>query len=387
MNKKILILMILSVMLLSSCMVNREQIKNSIIEANSNIKSYEAQMTMSTYTKMTVFGETVESEMLIGSMNEVDLENKKMHSVSSMESELLGEVETETYMIDDKIYSKTLGQWITMDFDSSVWEQNDQMNATMDYLMTGEIKILKDEEVEGALCYVINVEPDLKELADSMSNEALDLEDVDLEELFSEYSITFWVDKSNYRIKKTSVSYTIEQEDFLMSADMEITYFLINEPVVIEVPAEALEAGSLEDQMEDLFGEMEDLDLEDYELPVEEEEVVVEIETTIEDCEEKETLAERDGCVFNLAVDKNDLEMCKEFEWEYSYIGAIMCGKDIDENIGITTQQITDFCESMPNIGIEPCFSGFAKSRKEPGLCEYVDSFDFLHEDCLEQAS
>ncbi len=395
MDRRLIALLIVLTLLLSSCSMLSGELKEKIIEANSNIQTYESDMTYVMSMKMDIMGETMETETSMDTHAEVDIENQKMHMVMTMEDEMFGEMETESYFLDNRMYTNTMGQWMEMDFEMDLWSKNDNLEQSLDYLTSGSVKILSDEEINGRNHYVIQVDPDLAVLAGAISEEQFEYgEEINYDELFEEYSLTFWVDKKTFVISKTAIDFTMVEEGFEMDISMAVTYYNINKPLDITLPEEALNAPNLEDQLEDMLGDldMDDFDLEDFDLEIptgddDDDDTPAEEPQTAEDCAEIDKTLDRNTCYWTVAVDGNNLEICLMIEGDIHQSSAITCLHNIDDNIGLSTQQVIDFCYELPEMPYywqNSCFHNMADWRNEPGLCDHATQ---LPDTCVRYAT
>ena len=171
----------------------------------------------------------------------------------------------EMYMLDDDMYMKMdvpgMGEeWMKMPAtDASMAEFNldmvgDQLALLESY---GEIEYLRDENIDGSECYVLQMFPDLAAIMDWVGDQGLadlglDWDDLDnIDDMFDEISYIIWIDKDTKYIKKMTVSMLMKMsgEDFddlggafgevTMEVSMDLEMYDHNEPVNIVLPEEA----------------------------------------------------------------------------------------------------------------------------------------------------
>ena len=195
------------------------------------------------------------------------------------------DITMEIYMVDDYMYMKMgipgMGEeWMKMPADAGMagFGINDMLEEQLALLKSFvESEYLRDEKVDGADCYVIQMVPDFAAIVDWIAetgmaemgmadmgsewDEIQSVIDEVIDEVFEELSCTIWIEKDTKYIKKMTASIlgNISSEDLEdiseefgdiseefdeisieLSMDMEMYDY--NEPVDIVLPAEAQNA-------------------------------------------------------------------------------------------------------------------------------------------------
>ena len=202
-----------------------------------------------------------------GAMNIAD-QRMKMTLTTATDIPGMGKqtVEQESYFIEDWMYIRQsiagmdLG-WIKMEMPEEMWDTQDQLEQQLEFLTGGNLSMVRylgSEKVAGVDCYVIEVTPDMVDLASYLAEQGLgDLTTADLTKLIlaiKQFSIKEWVAKDSYRCMKASDHILMEMTPELVGAspgdfdvmamdmDIEMTFHDYNEPVSIILPPEALDA-------------------------------------------------------------------------------------------------------------------------------------------------
>lgn len=194
---------------------------------------------------MTVEGQTLAVDVT----GIVDERNREMY-ISMGSSEQGGN--TELYVVDGWMYMKSIGlnmtaTWNKTPLTDDIWQQRDlpqQQIATLNDLTQADY--LSTEAVGTTECYKLEIIPELERMIIWVIGEE-GLEnmgpDTDLEEIFSDYSMSVWIAADTYYIIKTSIqaNMIVDLELMVMTMTQSITLSRshLNEPVSIELPQEA----------------------------------------------------------------------------------------------------------------------------------------------------
>jgi hypothetical protein len=250
-----------------------EQIDQIVIgAANAVAEAQTYKFDMDMFMTMAVVGGTDPGTMTVGAnaTGVIDSVNQEMETIMDMVMSVAEEDEQqmgmEMYVVDEWLYMKMsipeIGEeWVKMELTPAMWQTQQQIEQTMDLLQTAtEVKFLGSEAVDGVQCYVFDIIPDMEELAEylgqqqSMLGVGLDIES--LAELFANMSVSIreWVAQDSLFLTKSTADFLIEvtpadvgaaPEDFdKMTMDLSTVMMVYgyNQPVSIELPAEALEA-------------------------------------------------------------------------------------------------------------------------------------------------
>lgn len=261
MKQKIIMITLLSAMIvLSACSteldLSDEELKNNLINANSDLDSYSMNldMDMDMEIKMQQEQMTINSKTIFEGA--VDNENKKMFLEGEIAMSSLDMSETtymSTYVIGNDLYVESEGQWFKMTDTNDIWSEQDQLQQTIELIESGTIKVLDEETINGNDYFVLEVTPDLEMLAKDLlnQNDLMNgmLEDINFEDLIKSYSLRVWINKNTYVIEKNvnEAELVLNAENFGEDEDGEITIksttemniHSINEAVEINLPQEA----------------------------------------------------------------------------------------------------------------------------------------------------
>jgi hypothetical protein len=147
-----------------------------------------------------------------------------------------------------------------MQLPDDMWDSQSQLSQQIEMLQTAEeVNFLGSAEVNGTDCYLVEIVPGAEVLRQLLSEfqmpdiEGVDAAKLNLGELIKELAIKQWIAKDGYLImqSETHVIMEISPED--VGADVEefqqitadqsavMLFYDFNEPVSIELPAEALD--------------------------------------------------------------------------------------------------------------------------------------------------
>ena len=242
-----------------------QEIVDRVIESFDNIRTYQIDMDVTFYrTGVGDEGEALESTMAIDYSGAVDVENRQMRidqNVSlvrngqpewEMEREIYLIVGDMSYMMEDLPEEDPM--WMKGEAPEGWWEEWQQMGwgeSQIELLEAAQVEVMGSERVGGIDCYVLEVTPDLEQLW-QLSNhlhfdEAPDVTEEYLQEIFRSFSVKQWVAKDTYFLMKAEIDIaeglppdgagpsTVDIAMVLLSYDY-------NQPVSIELPPEAVEA-------------------------------------------------------------------------------------------------------------------------------------------------
>lgn len=248
-----------------------DQVMTGAMNALAEAETYEFDMAAS--MTMEVFGGTEPGTMSLSAdgTGVIDRVNREMEMTMDMTMSASEEGEQEmsmdTYIYDEWVYMKMsipeVGeQWGKTELTPEMWATQQQIEQTMELLQTAtEVKFLGSEAVDGVNCYVFDIIPDVGKLIEYLSQQqgmqGVDLEDIEnLEELFENMSIStkVWIAEDSLFLTKSTAHMLMDltpddvgasSEDFdraTMDLSTVMTVYGFNQPVSIELPAEALEA-------------------------------------------------------------------------------------------------------------------------------------------------
>ena len=226
--------------------MSAEEIAVAAIEAmSSGFNTYQFDMDMEMTTT-----EEISMNMTVGASGAVDMEAMKMFMDMAMGMEMIGlsiQVDMEMYLIDDWMYVKAemLGmppEWEKTQAPEGYHDQiviaDQQLDLLPDFV---GVELLGTETVNGVECYKLQVTPDMESLWAwaQMQEGTEELEDLDLEEVLTDYSYIEWIATDTYFIVKSIVEMTMAVDLTTLSMTVTTSMDHINEPVTIELPPEA----------------------------------------------------------------------------------------------------------------------------------------------------
>lgn len=221
-------------------------------------------------------GEAMETTMEVDGSGALDIENYQMQMAMTMNAAVPGEDDTdigmEMYLVDNTYYILTdaLGMgpaWMKFEMPMESWEQMNQIESQVELLEAAEVEVIGSETVNGIDCYVVEVTPDVEQLWEMASQQALLTEEMPnfdeelLDEMLQEYSVKQWIAKDSHLIMKVEMEMNIEvtpeamgypEEEGGITIDMAMTMLVndYNQPVSIELPPEAENAMDIMDFMD-----------------------------------------------------------------------------------------------------------------------------------------
>ena len=255
--KHITTLLLLSLIILTGCQtvdlgMSEEEFKQAVIETNTNIESY-AYETIAhiDYVERTGERETV----LMKSKQEgtLDRTNQKIHITSKDDIEFRGNVETEEleiYVVNNTLYYRFGNRWIDIPQEQDYFNKQDPVELLTWLLDSGEIHILKEEEINEDQYVVVRLQADLEKLREIAFQGSEPQSLIPLQGRFSEilreYDMTLWIHKEKHTVERYDQTMRVEidnAQDVNLSLQMNATstFTNINEAANIELPKEVLE--------------------------------------------------------------------------------------------------------------------------------------------------
>lgn len=199
----------------------------------------------------------------------IDIINQAMRMTIEMDMSIPGagpqDINAEIYVLEGWMYTGVdvpdMGeQWQKMELTEEMWQQQDQVGQYVELLATAvEVDYKGTETVNGVECYVFEIEPDMDNLTEILSQETstlgiINLSGLDLAELYQELSVKEWLAKDSYLLQKTEIELVMEVrpgdvgatgDDFdKMTIDIGMTmrFYDYDQPFTVVLPPEALDA-------------------------------------------------------------------------------------------------------------------------------------------------
>jgi len=246
-----------------------EQLVNDVLVANADVET--VKFDLNTTTKMEVIGgPQPDGATMVGEgTGAIDSTNREMQIIMDMDVDVPGKerqsMPMESYLVDGWMHIKVSveekgAQWVKMQLPDEMWDSQSQISQQIEFLKTAkEVNFLGSEDVNGTNCYVVEIVPSTEALNKMLSQiqmpdiEGADLSQFSFADMIKEMSFKQWIAQDGYLIIKseTHVVMEISPEDVGASAEefQKITsdqstvmvFYGYNEPVSIELPAEALD--------------------------------------------------------------------------------------------------------------------------------------------------
>jgi hypothetical protein len=247
------------------------EIMIGVIEAQSDISTYQFEMDMDTDVTTVSTDEVFNGAIIMGINGAIDIENSQMSMGMNMSMIAIGEEDFEIsmgmYLFDNVMYMMTnipeIGpMWIKSEMPVLYWEEFDQIDPQLELLVDAiEVKVIGSEQVRDIDCYILEIIPDMEQLWQiAMQQSALTGEEMlpeinkdFLQEMLKDFSVKQWIAKDTYFLSKAKIDMDIEitpeamgfpGEDGLITLDITMDLFAYdyNQPVKIELPPEAEDA-------------------------------------------------------------------------------------------------------------------------------------------------
>jgi len=226
-----------------------ELVANSLA-AQAGIMTYRLDLSTMSYQYSGGEGLLQEFTQSIDASAVVDQANHEMDMDITMTVAATGQA-TETtqmrvFLVGDYLYVGTAssGQdwsWTKKVMPLGYWDEQEALGQQLELLEGSQRKILREENVDGVDCYVLQLTPDLDQLWSVMTQSWTDdMGDVtNPRELIKSCSVTQWVAKDTSLLAKAVVQMNLDLTSYDMVLLTEARVHDYNEPVSINLPSEA----------------------------------------------------------------------------------------------------------------------------------------------------
>jgi len=152
-------------------------------------------------------------------------------------------------------------QWVKSAMTDKYWQTQDQLAQQTEFLKTAvTVTLLGSEKVDGTDCYILQINPDMAAITEwflsqqEQQSSGIDWSQIDLSDIFKNYSIKAWIAKGSYLPIKEEIELTLEMtpQDLgagadetgkvTMSMNGQVKFYDYNKPFTIELPPEAATA-------------------------------------------------------------------------------------------------------------------------------------------------
>ncbi|KUK44360.1 MAG: DUF6612 family protein [Methanothrix sp.] len=279
--KKLLMLLALMIVAFSGCVEEKpgpEELKAMMIESVEKVETVtfntDTDQTINVInnseTNRTLRTMTFETRSVGDGVLNVTDRAMRMTMTTTAISEDSGEIvsEMEAYMKGDTMYTKVDGNWTKMPgMPEEMWDQQNQVKSQAELLNASEIELVGSEKVNGEDAYKVNVVPDMETFTAILNQQigSMPFYIMNMTEIFEETDMgwTTWISKGSHLPLKTQVALEMAitadmmglpagemgEIEMEIESDSTVVYSNYNEPVVIEVPQEALAAPSWLDML------------------------------------------------------------------------------------------------------------------------------------------
>lgn len=279
--KKLLMLLALMIVAFSGCVEEKpgpEELKAMMIESVEKVETVtfntDTDQTINVInnseTNRTLRTMTFETRSVGDGVLNVTDRAMRMTMTTTAISEDSGDIvsEMEAYMKGDTMYTKVDGNWTKMPgMPEEMWDQQNQVKSQAELLNASEIELVGSEKVNGEDAYKVNVVPDMETFTAILNQQigSMPFYIMNMTEIFEETDMgwTTWISKGSHLPLKTQVALEMAitadmmglpagemgEIEMEIESDSTVVYSNYNEPVVIEVPQEALAAPSWLDML------------------------------------------------------------------------------------------------------------------------------------------
>lgn len=171
----------------------------------------------------------------------VDTANEKMQMSMDL-GPTLGQMES--YIIGDTMYFEESDTWYQMDTgDVQIWNHEDSFNQSKELLETGDLEVTDTTTVDGHDVYVVDIELDAEEYNEFLQEHGDEYgidESIDVE--VQSVNVTQYIDTESHYVRQMNVDLSADSGMGEFRSIMTISWDDINEPVNIELPADAEDA-------------------------------------------------------------------------------------------------------------------------------------------------
>lgn len=274
--KKLLLLLALVAVAFSGCVEETpgpEELKTMMIKSVEKVETAAFAVDMDQKIKLVNLQETnrslrtinVETRSVGDGVMNVSARSMMMKMTTTTITDDPEEIvsEMEMYMENDTMYTKIDGNWTRMPgMPAEMWDQQNQVKTQAELLNASEIEFIGSENVDGTAAYKVRVVPDMETFIMILNQQvgSIPIYAMNVTDIFeeSEMEWTTWISKDSALPLKNVISLDLTITSDMMNLpvgetseiEMEIgsestvIYSRYNEPIVIEVPQEALAAPS-----------------------------------------------------------------------------------------------------------------------------------------------
>ena len=166
----------------------------------------------------------------------MDIPAKKMRMDLSMDLDGRS-VEAVQYIVDQTAYQRVQGRWQTRDVgEQDLWSQGNQIALQQQMLEDATVEITGSDTVDGHDVWVVSIQPSDEAIQQLLGGTGAGVgENVEVEDL----SFKQYVDVDSYHVRKLDLQMDSTMQGQDATVGMTMTFKEFDEPVDIQVPAEA----------------------------------------------------------------------------------------------------------------------------------------------------
>jgi outer membrane lipoprotein-sorting protein len=266
---KYLSVLLLAVIIATVCLAckdseaspSAEQVLENTLAAQADVASFRLDATLT----VDVQSSDTEGAISLDANCAVDLADREAEAAADLSLQMTGlaiTAEMQAYVVDNYTYIMTsmFGQteWTKQAITADTWQTiEDGQYQIQGLLESVAAELVKEENLNGVGCYVLELTPDLDQLQQALMEqpgigEGL-AEMPDLDSMVQEMTLKIWVDKETFFLMKANISMTLVMDPETMgmsegegTATIELSLELLaydyNQPISIDLPSEAQSA-------------------------------------------------------------------------------------------------------------------------------------------------
>lgn len=241
--------------------LSAEQILEKTLAAQEDVNSFRLDATLTVDVQSSGTETTISADANCA----VDVADREMEAIADVDLQMPGmtlTAEMEAYVVDNYAYVMTsvLGQtqWMKQAMPADAWQNIENSQYQVEGLLESvEAEIVKEENLNGVDCYVLELTPDLDELQQALMEQpgigAGLAEMPDLDSIVQKMTFKVWVAKDTFFLMKADIGMTLVMDPETMgmpagegTATIELSLQMVasdyNQPISVDLPPEAQSA-------------------------------------------------------------------------------------------------------------------------------------------------
>jgi len=230
--------------------VHEDEVFADLLAAQAGITTYKLDI----FTMQHMYGQsgilTLETTLSVDASATVDVTNEEMEIDMTVTAQATGRdtetTQTRVFLVGDYLYTGTAssGQewsWTKEATPSGYWDNRESLGQQLHLLEFSQREIVREENVDGVDCFVLELTPDLDQLwslmTQSWTGETSNV--TNPKDMIKGCSVTQWVAKDTSLLAKGVVQMNLDLTSDDMVILVEVKFHDYNEPVSINLPSEA----------------------------------------------------------------------------------------------------------------------------------------------------